>query len=145
MLWLLRHADAAPAHEGQADADRPLTEKGRRQSLVAGAALRRLGISIDVCLTSPKLRALDTARIVCEQLGVEVEIAPELAGGPFDPEALAAGRGEVLLVGHEPDLSDAIHEVTGGRVRMKKSGLAGIEEAELRTLLRPSELKAIAD
>jgi phosphohistidine phosphatase len=142
MIWLLRHGDAA---DGSPDAERPLTEKGRRQSRAAGAALTALGVKLDACLTSPRVRALDTARLACEQLGVEPREEPKLAGGPFDPAELAAGEGDdVLLVGHDPDFSEAVHRLTGARVRMKKGGLAGIDEGELRVLLRPAELSAIA-
>lgn len=97
-------------------------------------------------MASPKVRAADTARIVCEQLdGVEAELEPKLAGGPFDAEALAAGLGdEVLLIGHDPDFSMAVHSLTGAQVRMRKGGLAGIEKGELKTLLRPAELRRIA-
>ena len=143
MLWLLRHGDAA---DGSPDAERPLTKKGERQSRAAGRALKRLGIEIDACLTSPKVRAADTAKLACEPLGVEPTHEPKLAGGPFDGEALAAGLGDnVLLVGHDPDFSMAVHALTGAQVRMKKGGLAGIEKGELIVLLRPAELSAIAD
>jgi phosphohistidine phosphatase len=139
MIWLLRHGDA---EDGSPDSERPLTDKGREQSQVAGAALKALGVEIDACLTSPKVRAAETARIACESLGVEPELEPKLAGGPFDPEALAAGLGdEVLLVGHDPDFSMAVHSLTGAQVRMKKGGLAGVEKGELMVLLRPREMK----
>ena len=142
MLWLLRHGDAA---DGSPDAERPLTEKGERQARDAGRALAALGVAMDACLTSPKLRAADTARLVCEALGVEPQLEPKLAGGPFDGEALAAGLGDnVLLVGHDPDFSMAVHALTGAQVRMKKGGLAGVEKGELKVLLRPSDLSAIA-
>ncbi|HEX6653882.1 MAG TPA: histidine phosphatase family protein [Thermoleophilaceae bacterium] len=143
MLWLLRHGDAA---DGSPDAERPLTKKGERQSRAAGRALKRLGVEIDACLTSPKVRAADTAKLACEPLGVEPKHEPKLAGGPFDGEALAAGLGDnVLLVGHDPDFSMAVHALTGAQVRMKKGGLAGIEKGELMVLLRPAELTAIAE
>ena len=86
------------------------------------------------------------ARIACEELGIEPQLEPKLAGGPFDPEALAAGLGDdVLLVGHDPDFSMAVHSLTGAQVRMKKGGLAGIEKGELRVLLRATETRALAD
>jgi phosphohistidine phosphatase len=142
VIWLLRHGDAA---EGSPDAERPLTEKGEEQARAAGRALKKLGVKPAACLTSPKVRALDTARIACEELGSEPQLEPKLAGGPFDPEALAAGLGDnVLLVGHDPDFSMAVHSLTGAQVRMKKGGLAGIEKGELRVLLRPNETRAIA-
>ncbi|HVG75178.1 MAG TPA: histidine phosphatase family protein [Thermoleophilaceae bacterium] len=143
MLWLLRHGDAA---DGSPDAERPLTKKGERQSRAAGRALKRLGVEMDACLTSPKVRAADTAKLACEALGIEPKHEPKLAGGPFDGEALAAGLGDnVLLVGHDPDFSMAVHALTGAQVRMKKGGLAGVEKGELMVLLRPAELTAIAD
>ena len=141
MLWLLRHGDAA---DGSPDAERPLTDKGEEQSRAAGRALKRLGVRPSACLTSPKVRAADTARLACEELGVDPQHEPKLAGGPFDPEALAAGLGEdVLLVGHDPDFSAAVHSLTGAQVRMKKGGLAAIEKGELMVLMRPRELKRL--
>ncbi len=144
MIWLLRHGDAAA---GSPDADRPLTEKGREQSRAAGAALRALGVELDACLTSPKIRAAETARIACAELdGVEPQLQPKLSGGPFDAEALAAGLGgQVLLVGHDPDFSMAIHRLTGAQVRMKKGGLAAVNKGELLVLLRPRELALLAE
>jgi phosphohistidine phosphatase len=142
MIWLLRHGDAA---DGSPDSERPLTEKGRDQSRWAGGALKAIGVEIDACLTSPKVRAVETARLGCEPLGVEPQLEPKLAGGPFDAEALAAGLGDhVLLVGHDPDFSMAVHSLTGAQVRLKKGGLAGIEKGELMVLLRPRETKRIA-
>src|SRR3954454_16969753 len=141
MLWLLRHGEA---EDGSPDSERRLTKKGRRQARDAGAALARLGVSIDACLTSPKVRAYDTAALACKPLGEEPEHEPKLAGCPFDAEQLAAGLGEVLLVGHDPDFSMAIHDMTGAQVRLKKGGLAGIDTGELIALLRPAETAAIA-
>ena len=141
MIWLLRHADAA---EGSPDAERKLTKKGKRQARNAGLALKALGVKPEACFTSPKVRAADTAKLVCEPLGVEYTLEPKLAGGPFDAEALAAGLKHVLLVGHDPDFSMAVHDTTGAQVRMKKGALAGIEKGELIVLLRPSDLEAIA-
>jgi phosphohistidine phosphatase len=141
MLWLLRHGDAA---DGSPDAERPLTDEGREQARVVGAALKALGVELDACLASPKVRAADTARFACEPLGVEPQLEPKLSGGPFDAEALAAGLGDdVLLVGHDPDFSMAVHSLTGAQVRMKKGGLAGVEKGELMVLLRPRELSRI--
>jgi phosphohistidine phosphatase len=142
MIWLLRHGDA---EDGSPDSERRLTEKGREQSRAVGGALNALGVELDACLTSPKVRAAETARLACEPLGVEPELEPKLAGGPFDAQALAAGLGDdVLLVGHDPDFSMAVHALTGAQVRLKKGGLAGVEKGELIVLLRPRELKRLA-
>ena len=143
MIWLLRHGEA---EDGSPDAERQLTAKGERQSRAAGTALKKLGVEPDACLSSPKVRAADTAKLACEPLGVEPKHEPKLAGGPFDGEALAAGLGDnVLLVGHDPDFSMAVHALTGAQVRMKKGGVAGIEKGELMVLLRPAELKELGD
>lgn len=141
MIWLLRHADAA---EGHPDASRPLTPRGMRHAAEAGDALRRLGVHLDACLSSPKKRAMQTARLACAPLGLDVEECMALSGQPFDPGDLAAGRGEVLLVGHDPAFSLTLHDMTGAQVRMRKGGLAGVDKGELIVLLRPSELGAIA-
>jgi phosphohistidine phosphatase len=141
MLWLLRHAEAA---DGVPDDERPLTERGIRQAEAAGRALEALGDGIDVCLSSPKLRALQTAQLACAPLGVEVTIDRRLAGEPFDVDELTAGLHNVLLVGHDPSFTLTLHDLTGAQARMKKGGLAAIAKGELVVLMRPSELSAIA-
>ena len=142
MIYLLRHGDAEDG-DGD-DAARRLTAKGDKQALDAGRALATLRAPIDLCLSSPKVRAADTARIAAEPLGLEVEICEALRGGVFDAPGLAAGRGEVLLVGHEPDLSDEVARLTGARVKLKKGGVAVLDAGVLKALLRPAELAAIA-
>lgn len=141
MLWLLRHAEAV---EGPADDDRPLTERGVRQAQDAGRALERLGVHLDACLSSPKLRAAQTAEHACAALGIEVTIEPRLSGEPFDAQDLVAGLGDVLLVGHDPSFSLTLHDLTGTQTRMRKGGLAAVNKGELIALLRPTELSAIA-
>jgi len=143
LIYLLRHGDA---EEGNGDdSARPLTAKGERQARAAGRALTAMGTAIDACLTSPKLRATDTARLVCEALSLEPETATELHGGSFDSLALAAGRGDVLLVGHEPDFSNEVARLTGGKVKLRKGGLAIVDGSTLLALLRPRDLAALAE
>jgi phosphohistidine phosphatase len=142
MLWLLRHAEAV---SGLPDDERQLTARGTRQAEAAGQALHRLGATIELCLTSPKQRALQTAELACAPLGLEPTIEPGLAGPPFDALAMAAGLDGVLLVGHDPSFSLTLHDLTGAQSRMRKGGLAGIEKGELIVLMRPAELAAIAD
>ena len=143
MIYLLRHGDA---EEGLGDdAARRLTPKGERQSEAAGRALATLATKPDTCLTSPKVRAADTARLACEALGIEPEVTGELRGGAFDSGRLAAGRGDVLLVGHEPDFSNEVARLTGAKVKLRKGGLAVIDGGTLIALLRPKDLAAIAD
>jgi phosphohistidine phosphatase len=142
MIWLLRHAEA---EDGSPDEARRLTAKGEKQARAAGAALKALGVKLDICLTSPRVRAEETAKLACEPLGVEVSVDDRLSGGGFDAEELTAGLDNVMLVGHDPDFSMAVHNLTGAQVRMKKGGLAGIDHGELKVLLRPRELFAIGD
>ena len=142
MIYLLRHGDAEDGNGD--DAARRLTAKGERQARAAGRALARRKARIDACLTSPRVRAAETARLACAALGLEPEATPELAGGSVDSLALAAGRGDVLLVGHEPDFSAEVARLTGGRVKMRKGGLAIVDGSTLVALLAPGDLAAIA-
>lgn len=141
MLWLLRHGEA---EDSAPDAERRLTAGGEHQARAAGAALAATGVGIDACMASPKVRAAQTARLACEALGVTPLLEPALAGGPIAAEELAAGLGEVLLVGHDPDLSMAVHALTGAQVRLRKGGLAGVQRGELVVLVRPCELAVLA-
>ena len=150
-LWLLRHGEAEP-HDARSDFDRELTERGRAQSTAAGRALVALALAVHMVCTSPTVRARDTARLACAELGVEpVEHEPLTSG--FDArEALtlvaAAGpEPRVLVVGHEPDFSAVVGDLTGGRIDMKKGGIAGVRidgaAGELIVLLRPREIDRI--
>jgi phosphohistidine phosphatase len=155
-LWLLRHAEAEP-HGTRADAERKLTARGERQARVAGIALERLGASFEAVLFSPKVRAAQTAELAGEKWSERqrkrLRAHPPLAGG-FDArgasDALAeiAPDGRLLLVGHEPDLSRVVGELAGGRIDLKKGGLAVVRlegvGGELAVLLRPRELALIA-
>jgi phosphohistidine phosphatase len=158
-LWLLRHADAEP-HGTRPDAERRLTDRGRRQADIAGRALAQIGVSFGQTLSSPKARARETAELALARMGKELspelELHDPLAGGFGARQALDAldgvGRegweGPILLVGHEPDLSGIVGDLTGGRVDLKKGGLAVVRLAgaggELVLLLRPAELALIA-
>jgi phosphohistidine phosphatase len=143
VIWLLRHGDAEDG-AGKPDAERELTAKGEHQARDAGRALAALGVPLDGCLSSPRVRARRTAELACESLGAAVEIDERLAGGDFDPFELAAGRGAILLVGHEPDFSRAVAIATGSRVKMKKGGIAALDDHLLHALLRPKDLGLIA-
>jgi phosphohistidine phosphatase len=150
-LWLLRHGDAEP-HGARPDPERRLTERGAAQSRAAGAALKALKLTFDAVLTSPRVRARDTARLAVEPLGLDVVDHEPLSGGFDREDALAVLAGfdadaKVLLVGHEPDFSQLVHDFTGGRVDMKKGGIAGMRvartEGELLVLVRPRELEVM--
>ena len=150
-LWLLRHGEAVP-HDAQPEFDRRLTDRGRDQSRAAGHALRALEVEVHLCVTSPKVRARETAELACAELGIEPVDEESLAEG-FDGRAAlalmaAAGPDQrVLAVGHEPDFSQVVYDLTGGRVDLKKGGIAAIRldglRGELIVLLRPREMDRI--
>jgi phosphohistidine phosphatase len=155
-LWVLRHAEAEP-HGAAIDADRRLTARGEEQARAAGTALARLGATFEAVLFSPKVRARRTAELAAEQWDdVDAEVLrvhDPLAGGFYTADALDALAGlgadaRLLLVGHEPDLSTVVGDLTGGRVDLKKGGLAVVRLAgvsgELAALMRPRELALIA-
>jgi len=153
-LWFLRHGEAEP-HDARPDEDRRLTERGEEQSRAAGRALAALDISFQLVLSSPRVRALDTARLACEGLGHERMVIDESLDADFgvdDALELAAGAGDdkrVLFVGHNPDFAQVVHDLTRGDVDMKKGGIAGLRmrgarRGELLVLLRPREISLIA-
>jgi phosphohistidine phosphatase len=144
MIYLLRHGDAEP-DQGLGDAARRLTPKGEAQSVAAGLAMARLGMNVDTCLASPRVRAFDTATLACRALGVPVEVVDAIGYDDYDSLELAAGRGDTLLVGHEPDMSMEVARLTGANIKMKKGGLAILDRNTLKALLRPQDLAAIAD
>ena len=144
-LWLLRHGEAE-AHGEQPDAERRLTTRGEDQSRAAGRALAALELHFQLALTSPKVRARDTARLACEALAVEPAVHEPLAEGFDADDALevAGADDRVLVVGHNPDFVQVVHDLTGARVEMKKGGVAGIRldgaRGELIALLQPRQL-----
>jgi phosphohistidine phosphatase len=156
-LWLLRHAEAEP-HGQRTDAQRALTERGEHQATSAGRALARIGVRFEAILASPKVRAFRTAELALAELppGQRELLAthPPLAGGFGGAQALAAlgdisVEGRLLLVGHEPDMSRVLGELTGVRADVKKGGIAmirmqGSTAGELGVLVRPHEVALIA-
>jgi phosphohistidine phosphatase len=117
-----------------------------------------MGVTFSAIIASPKARARETAELALAQLSGPqrelLELHPVLASGMQAREALdlldgVSAAGPLLLVGHEPDLSGMVGELAGGRVDLKKGGLAvvrlGAGGAELVILLRPAELALIAN
>ncbi|HET6510489.1 MAG TPA: histidine phosphatase family protein [Baekduia sp.] len=151
-LWLLRHGEAEP-HDAKPDFDRELTERGRDQSRAAGGALAALELTFHAVYTSPRVRARDTALLACEALGEEPIVTPVLSQdfSVADARDLLLGvepDGRILVVGHNPDFAQVVHDLTGARVDFKKGGVAGVRlegtRGELVALLRPRELDRIA-
>ena len=110
-IYLVRHAEAEP---GEPDELRTLTPAGRDRARELGRSLREQGLEPDAVVSSPLLRARETARAL--GLG-EPQVDERLAPGatPLDVREAAAGRGEtVLVVGHQPDCGRAVAALTGG-------------------------------
>lgn len=156
LLHLLRHADAGdPEAWTDPDAVRPLSEKGRKQSKRLGDHLASIGFRADAVITSPKVRAEQTADIIAERLDVDVRIDARLAH-PFDlatVDAILTDAGDperVVLVGHDPDFSETLSTLCGPQLEMKKGTFTRIEvdrplrpgQGALRWLVPPDALKA---
>ncbi|HEY2220346.1 MAG TPA: histidine phosphatase family protein [Gaiellaceae bacterium] len=114
-LFLVRHAEAAA---GDPDELRPLTPGGRGTAREIGARLA--AEQPQAVLSSPLLRARETAVAIAEAAGLDAEADERLAPGATadDLRSAAAGRGEtVVAVGHQPDCSEIVLALTGREVR----------------------------
>jgi phosphohistidine phosphatase len=132
-LHLIRHAHAGdPLAWDGPDEDRPLSAKGEKQADRLGRFLAGVGFRTDAMITSPKVRAAQTADIVAGHLGVPVTVHPRLAGG-LDlgaVEAILRDAGDPVhpvLVGHDPDFTDLVADLCGAQVPMRKGALARID------------------
>jgi len=164
-LYLLRHGIAADLGEAgtETDAERPLTSKGERRLREAAEAVRELEIEFDSILSSPLLRARQTAEIIAEALGLRTRLALSegLSPGQSPAHLVSMIKGlkptprDLLLVGHEPGLSALISLLVCGapgmEIEMKKGGLCKLSAeklsarqcARLEWLLTPRQLSAI--
>ena len=146
-LYLLRHGIAVePGTPGvETDSERPLIPKGERRLRSAAAAMGKMELSFDLILSSPFIRAKQTAEIVAGELKLKkrLQFTDTLAcGGSMKNLAgllagLESAPENVLLVGHEPYLSRLISLLVSGdadaaAVEMKKGGLCKLEVGELR-------------
>ncbi len=135
-LYFLRHGQAGNPHDWHGDdTQRPLTIEGKKRMKREAATIWTLELPLDVIISSPLLRAFQTAEIVAKARGSEAKLVTDVRLAPgFGPKHLAAivaehrsARG-LMLVGHEPDFSETISQVTGGgRLTMKKGALAYVE------------------
>lgn len=152
LICFLRHGEADWPEWDKPDDERPLTRKGRKEMKRVAQFLARLKFCPDTILTSPLPRASQTAEIAAEDLECKVQIEPKLAPG-FDLERLQGMLGKmdascVMIVGHEPDFSAVVKELTGGEVKLAKAGVALVEtDGECKTgkllwLLPPKIAKA---
>lgn len=159
-LYFLRHAIAVErGTSGHKDENRPLTKDGIRKMKEGTKGIRRLGLKFDRILTSPLLRARQTADIVCKEFGQEAEVWQSLDPSEDPRQIIAALRKsnakDLLLVGHEPHLSQFISVLISGssdvQLEFKKGGLCKVSSddliygrcATLHWLLAPSQLRKV--
>jgi phosphohistidine phosphatase len=159
-LYLLRHAIAVPrGTSGYKDENRPLTEEGIRKMKEIAGGMQNLDIEVDRIVSSPLLRARQTADIVARALHHEVEIWKSLNPSEDPRQLVAALRksndDDILLVGHEPHLSQFVSVLISGgtdmQIELKKGGLCKLSSddliygrcATLHWLLAPSQLRKL--
>jgi len=134
-LYFLRHGQADRSKWSGSDFERPLTKRGKLLMAQTADTIADLNLKLDLILTSPLVRALQTAEIVARNLRLSDRLVVDTRLGPgFDTDVLAdmllehPGANSVLLVGHEPDFSYTISDLTGGgRLVVKKGSLARID------------------
>jgi phosphohistidine phosphatase len=156
LLHLVRHGDAGdPAAWDGPDAVRPLSDKGRAQSKRLGKFLAGINFAGEPFLTSPKLRASETAELVARPLKAKVVVDDRLAEALTleTVDAILSDAGDPerpVLVGHDPDFSELLAVLCGAAgVEMRKGALARIEverplqagAGTLRWLIPPDALK----
>jgi phosphohistidine phosphatase len=163
-LLIIRHARAeelSGPFSGKRDADRRLTDAGRKDMRKAAKGLHEIAPAIDVLATSPLARARETAEIVAQVFGVRATIELTLLAPEGDHEALIAWLTEhsadatVAIVGHEPHLSALASLLIGagdGPALVLKKGACGLIEfrdrprignGTLLWLLQPGQLRRI--
>jgi phosphohistidine phosphatase len=164
-LFILRHGEAGKRiASGDKDSERPLTVAGQKEVADISKSLQDLGIKFDFIITSPLKRAHQTAAIVAKAFKNEKKIKDWTELSP-EGDRLELYRklsqfkepSSVLVVGHEPYLSEIISEIICdgkiGHIVLKKAGLAKIRiissaapkmQGELRWLLTPRHMKNIA-
>lgn len=161
-LYVFRHGIAEPGGADMSDADRPLSPQGVDRTLEAARGLAQFAARPDVILTSPKVRARQTAGILGDVFDITPKIEDVLAQGPpIDVIHVLRARDEqrVLIVGHEPVLSEVIEKLCTqknlpGFIDLKKAACALVEAplhpedppgpGVLKWLLPPRALRALA-
>lgn len=138
-LILVRHGEAEVSTEQVQDKDRRLVKKGEKQMRRVAKLLEELEIQPNVVISSPLLRSYQSAEVIVEELGEDNEIvtAEEVAPDKEPQEFLERlktmqDNQVVMVVGHEPHLSNTLKLLTGGNVEMKKGAVA-ITEYDLQT------------
>lgn len=133
-VYFLRHGLAGDPQQWQSDDfDRPLTDEGRERMAREAKAMAKLDLAPDAIITSPLVRAKQTAEIVADRLKMRPVEDERLEPG-FDTERLRqilqdhAKADAIMVVGHEPDFSGTIGRLVGGaKIDLKKGGLACVD------------------
>jgi phosphohistidine phosphatase len=134
-LYFLRHGLADRSEWNGPDYARPLTERGKQRMAQEARSIEKLNLNLDYILSSPLTRALQTAQIVAERLGMETKLIEDERLSPgfgiYELQDLLHSLPDVnaiLLVGHEPDFSTTIGDlISGGEVACKKGSLARVD------------------
>ncbi len=130
-IYFLRHGEADWPDWDQPDDERPLTKHGRKEIKRVAKFLRAMGAEPQLIFTSPLPRAAQTAKIVTDLLGLELGVEERLGKGfsatKFRELVLAHDVERIVLVGHEPDFTRVIAELTGGNIVLAKGGVALVE------------------
>jgi len=124
-VFLVRHAAAAP---GTPDDERPLTPEGQAEAAVL--AERLAGESLDAVLSSPLLRARQTAETIARAAGLELTAHPGLAPGATAAtlrDAVGERGDRVAAIGHQPDCGNIVEELTGERRPFPTASYAELE------------------
>jgi phosphohistidine phosphatase len=131
LIYFLRHGEADWPDWKKPDDERPLTEKGKKEIHQVGAFLANLSVKPDVVLTSPLPRASQTAEIAAHYIDAkcveEKSLAPGFGRSELKKLLKKGGYKSVMVVGHEPDFSKTVCNLTGGRVKLSKAGIALVE------------------
>lgn len=156
IVYFFRHAIAGERDEWQGDdSERPLTKKGKKHTKTSAKTFAILGVQPDVIVTSPLVRAQQTADIAATELGLkDVLVEDERLAPGFNLEKLAQiiqdhpDVKSMMVVGHEPDFSSTVSAlIGGGDIIIKKGGLARVDledtsplKGQLVWLLQPKTL-----
>ena len=130
-LYFLRHGEADWPDWNKPDDERPLTKHGKKEMREVAAFLKRVKAEPDLIVTSPLPRASQTAEIAAEDLKIKCREDKLLEPGfdRADLERLLKKYPEesLMIVGHEPDFSEVIAELTGASIKLSKAGVALVD------------------
>jgi phosphohistidine phosphatase len=130
-IYFLRHGEADWPDWNKSDDERPLTKYGKKEMHEVAKFLKRVKARPDLIVTSPLPRASQTAEIAAEHLKVKCK-EDKLLGPGFGRQELERvlkkhPAESLMIVGHEPDFSRTIEQLTGGAVKLSKAGVALVE------------------